>query len=49
MVGVHTLIGIGEAAITFLAVAASCGPSRPGVRRSAGLDSRELVVKEAVA
>ena len=51
MVGVHTLIGIGEAAITFLAVG-SIMLVRPdlvyGARRV--LDSRELVVKkEAVA
>ena len=51
MVGVHTLIGIGEAVITFLAVG-SIMLVRPdlvyGARRV--LDSRELVLKkEAVA
>jgi cobalt/nickel transport system permease protein len=50
MVGVHTLIGIGEAVITFLAVA-SITAVRPdlvhGARRV--LERRELVVREPVA
>jgi cobalt/nickel transport system permease protein len=50
MVGVHTLIGIGEAVITFLAVA-SITAVRPdlvhGARRV--LERRELVVREGVA
>ena len=50
MVGVHTLIGIGEAVITFLAVG-SLAAVRPdlvyGARRV--LESRELTVREAVA
>jgi cobalt/nickel transport system permease protein len=50
MVGVHTLIGVGEAVITFLAVA-SITAVRPdlvhGARRV--LERRELVVREPVA
>jgi cobalt/nickel transport system permease protein len=50
MVGVHTLIGIGEAVITFLAVA-SITAVRPdlvhGARRV--LERRELVVREPVS
>ncbi len=50
MVGVHTLIGVGEAVITFLAVG-SIASVRPdlvhGARRV--LERRELVVREVVA